>query len=229
MTNVQHELKAEKRTLLGKKSKRVRAQGNVPANIFGKVDSSLAISVSAKEFQKIYAEAGETGVVYLFVGDEKKNRPTLIDEVEMDPLTRKVLHVSFRQVDLNEKVSAAVPIETVGELAVQEATIQLMHEEVEVEALPTDFPESFTIDLSQFTEIGQEFFVKQLDYDRTKLELSLEQDELLLQVQEVQQMAEEPVEETPAAEGAEGEAAPAAEGEKPAEGEAKPAEEEKKE
>ena len=203
MTNAQHELSAKKRTLLGKKAKRLRATGEVAANIFGKVTDSTAITVNAKEFKKVYDEAGDTGVIYVQITEEKNNRPTLVDSVEIDPLSGKVLHVSLRQVNLKEKVSAAVPVELVGELTLQEASANQMVQEIEVEALPTDFPEAFTIDLSQFTEIGQEFTVKQLSYDSSKLSLSLEPDDVLVQIQELQQMAEEPVEVAPV-EGAEG-------------------------
>lgn len=217
MKNAQYQLKAEKRTLFGKKSKQLRAKGLVPANISGKVKEPVAITVPAKEFHKIYMEAGETAVVYVQV-DGDKERPTLIDTVDYNPLTRKLIHVSFRQVDLKEKVTAAVPVELTGELTVKDASINQMFQEIEVEALPTDFPEAFTIDLAQFTEIGQEFTVAQLKADSSKLTLSLEPDEILLQVQELQQMAEEPVEEAAPVEGAEGaapaeggEAAPAAE------------------
>lgn len=221
MTNEQYQLKAEKRTLFGKKSKQLRAKGQVPANISGKIDKPVAITVAAKEFHKIYMDAGETGVVYIQVDGEKKARPTLIDSVDYDPMTRKALHVAFRQVDLKEKVSAAVPVELIGELTVKDASINQMIQEIEVEALPTDFPEAFEIDLSLFTEIGQEFTVAQLKADPSKLTLDVEPDSILVQVQELQQMAEEPVEEAAPAEGeaaaegatpAEGGEAPAAEG-----------------
>lgn len=219
MAKAQYNLKAEERTLVGKKSKQLRAKGITPANISGKVEKSLTISVSEKEFNKIYSEAGETGVVYVQLDGEKEKRPTLIDDVHYDAMTRRVLHVSFRQVDLKEKVMAVVPVELVGELAVQEASVNQMIQEIEVEALPTDFPDAFTIDLSTFTEIGQEVTVDQLQYDKSKLTLSLEPEDIVIQIQELQQMAEEPVEEVAPAEGAEGAEAT------PAEGEAKPAEE----
>ncbi|MEO8581575.1 MAG: 50S ribosomal protein L25 [Patescibacteria group bacterium] len=222
MTNTQHQLKAEPRTLFGKKSKQLRNKGQVPANISGKIKVPVAITVDAKEFRKIHLDAGETAVVYIQVDGEKEKRPTLIDSVDLDVMSRKPLHVTFRQVDLKEKVTATVPVELTGELAVTDASINQMFQEIEVEALPTDFPEAFTIDLTQFTEIGQEFTVRQLKADSTKLTLSLEPDEILLQVQELQQMDEEPVEAAPAegVEGADGEGAPA-DGAKPAEGEAK--------
>jgi large subunit ribosomal protein L25 len=218
MTNQQYQLQAEKRTLFGKKSKQLRAKGLVPANISGKINQPVAVTVPGKEFHKIYMDAGETGVVYVQVEGEKKARPTLIESVDYDPMTRKPLHVSFRQVDLKEKVTATVPVELVGELSINDASVNQIVQEIEVEALPTDFPEAFEIDLSQFTEIGQEFTVAQLKADPEKLSLALEPDEVLVQIQELQQM-EEVTEEAPVAEGEVAEGAAPAEG-----GESAPAE-----
>jgi large subunit ribosomal protein L25 len=67
-------LSAEKRTVLGKQVKKLRKQGILPANIFGKDFQSLSVSVSQDDFTKVYHEAGETGVVYVNVGG--KENPT---------------------------------------------------------------------------------------------------------------------------------------------------------
>ena len=222
----QHSLSADKREILGKKVKQLRRAGKLPANIFGEVKESIAITLDSKEFTRVYKDAGDTGVIYISVGEDAKvksgqARPILVDSVDIHPLTKEVLHVSLRQVDLKQKITAAIAVELVGELDVLEATTNLLHQEIEVEALPTDLLDAFEIDLSQFTEIGQEFKVSDLKFDRAKIEITLEGDEVLLQIQKVEEMAEvveeEPAEvETteqgvPEAEaGAEGEATPEA-------------------
>lgn len=191
MTGQSYELKVQKRTLLGKKSKQLRQAGQLPANIFGDVKESIAIQVSSKDFRKMYNEAGETSVVNLHLEGESTAHPVLVDSVEIDPMSGTYLHVSFRQVNLREKVVATIPVELVGELSVNSAMTVVLREELDVEALPTDLPEAFTIDLGQFTEIGQEFTVAQLEFDRQKVELlEIEPDQVLLQVQALEQMAE---------------------------------------
>lgn len=231
MTQDTFELPANKRTLLGKKTKSLRRQGIIPANIFGEVKESVAISVDAKELQGLLKHVSDTSIIYLQVEGEKDARPTLVDSMDTNPVSGQVLHVSFRQVNLKEAVTAAVPIELVGELDIVGATVVQVRDELEVEALPTDLPESFEIDLSKFTEIGQEVTVKDLHFDSSKVSVEAEEDTVLLQIQEEEQMAEV-VEETPEVaevetteQKAEGE-----EGEKPAEGgEAKPENKEEKE
>lgn len=221
-------LKLEKRDLLGKKVKKLRRQGIIPANVFGKDVKSMSISAKLNEFQKIFDEAGETQIVYLQIEGEEKERPTLITNVQYHPVTDEVLHVDFRQVDLKEKITANIPIELTGEApAVKDlnAVVVAAISEIEVEALPTDFLEKIEVDISGLKEIGDTIKVSDLKIDRTKIEVLTDPETIV--VTATPQQAEEvapapaPTEEAPSipAEGA-----PA-----PAEGEAKPPTESKPE
>ena len=60
-----------------------------------------------KDFQSVYTEVGETGLVDLMIGEEK--RPVLIHNVHIEPISRNVLHADFYQVNLKEKVKTMVP------------------------------------------------------------------------------------------------------------------------
>lgn len=155
-------LKAEKRNLLGSKVKKLRRQGILPANVFGHDVESLAIQVSAVEFSRVYKEAGETSLIWLKVEPEDKERPTLVKGLTSNPVSGQKMHVDFHQVNLKEKVTANIPVEIVGEsqlikdgLAVLDTNIQ----EIEVEALPTDLPESLIFDISGLLEIGAQLKV----------------------------------------------------------------------
>lgn len=205
------------RTLIGKKSHQLRAQNLIPANISGDLEKSLPISLDKAAFNKLYAKVGDTGLIYLKIEGEKAARPVLINEVQVDPILANVLHVAFRQVDLTEKVSAEVPVELVGELQVKDALVVTVHDAIEVSALPADLPEKFEIDISLFTEFGQSVTFAQLSYDKSKVELEIEEEELDTPVVLVQELKEQ-VEEEPVV------AAEGAEGATPAEGEAAPAE-----
>ena len=218
----------EPRTLAGKKVGVLRRQGLVPANISGNLDKTIPVTVEARQFDKLYKEVGDTGLFYLTVTGEKTERPVLVDDVQLDPVSAKVLHVVFRQVDLTEKINAEVPVELVGEAEIKDAMVVLLKDTVEVEALPQDFPEKFEIDVTQFTKVGDMVTYKDLKFDRSKVSLTIEEDQLdepIVMVQEIKEEVEV-VEEAPVAEGAEG-STPAA----PADGAAPaaPAEEKKSE
>lgn len=218
-------LNAEARTLTGRKVKKLRKEGIIPANIFGKKIESKSIQVGIKDFEEVYKDAGETGLIEISVGSEK--RPVLVHNIQSNAKSDDILHVDFLQVDLKEKVEANVPVELVGESPAEkqgDGTVVLHLNEVTVEALPTDLPEKFEVDITNLSEVDQTVFVKDLKFDRSKVEIKNEAEEIVAKVEPPQKIEE--VEPAPA-EGevpAEGEAAPA-EGETPQEGGETPKEE----
>lgn len=203
---------AQPRTILGKKSKHFRDQKQIPANISGDLKASIPVAVDTVDFQHLYHRVGDTGLFYLKVEGETIERPVLVDDVQNDPLSGQLLHVVFRQVNLSEKVEAEVPVEIVGEFAVREALVVTVHPEITVEALPQDLPEKFVIDVSKFTEVGQVITFNQLEYDKSKVHLQVEEDQLDTPVIMVQAIKEE-VEEVVVAPAEGAAATPAVEGE----------------
>ena len=150
-------IKADKRTILGSKVKQLRRKGILPANIFGKTVPSQAIQVNMVEFNRVYKQAGETGLIWISIEGENKERPTLITAVTNNPITGNKFHVDFHQVNLKEKVTSHVPVEIVGESQMIKdglAVLDTHLDELEVEALPTDIPESIIFDISVLKEIG---------------------------------------------------------------------------
>lgn len=213
-------LSAQKRELFGKKLKRLRKQGELPGNIFGKDVKSTSVQVSLKDFDRIFKDAGETSVVYLKLEDETKERPVLISNLHYDPVSDAKLHVDFHQVNLKEKVTAHVPVEIIGEpelVKSGEAVLSINLNEIEVEALPTDIPENITFDVSKFAAIGDQLTVADA---KVGSDVTVETDPELVVValSEPQKEEEIPV---PEAEPTEGEEAPAGE---TAEGEEAPSE-----
>lgn len=188
-------LKAEERKTLGRKVKRLRAEGALPANIYGKGIDSVAIKVDKTDFEKVFRAIGETGLVEITIG--KKKRPVLVHEVQYDPVTDEPLHIDFRQVDLKERVTAAVPIHTVGESPAEKrgiGTAVLYLDEVEVEALPTDFPERFEVDVSDLEEVDEAIYIKDLPVDKDKVKVKVEDDEIVVKIEPPREEEEEPLE-----------------------------------
>src|SRR3989344_5017909 len=100
-------LNAEERKITGRKVKKLRKTGMLPGNIFGKKIKSLSVAIKTQDFNKVYKEVGETGLLELQIG--KDNRAVLVANVQKDPVSDVPLHVDFHQVDLKEKVTADVP------------------------------------------------------------------------------------------------------------------------
>lgn len=213
------ELKAEKRTLEGRKVKKLRKEGILPANVYGKKIKSESVQVDLKEFEKVFKEIGETGLLTLKVDDKEK--PVLIHNLQLNAKTDEILHADFLQVDLKEKVEAEIPVELTGESPVEKqgiGTVVQYINEIKVEALPTDLPEKFLVDTSELTEVEQMVMIKDLKYDKEKVEIKSALEEIVAKVEPPQK--EEVVEAPAPAEGevpAEGAAEVPAEGQ-PAEG-----------
>ncbi|MBM4402137.1 MAG: 50S ribosomal protein L25 [Candidatus Cloacimonetes bacterium] len=189
-------LPAEKRKILGRKVKKLRGEGILPANIYGKNIASTAVQVGVKEFEKFFSEVGETEVIDLQVGKEKEKRPVLIRDVQVDPVTDNPLHVDFMQVVLTEKVEAAVPIVFVGEApAVKEGRGILLEliNELEVEALPTDLPSKIEVDISKLKDVGEGVSVEELKLPK-KVEVKTEKEELVCKIEAPETPVEAPPE-----------------------------------
>lgn len=207
------EFAVKPRTILGKAVKKLRKQKQVPANVISASGESTPIVFSEIEFKRLYDKAGDTSLVYVNVEGDKSKKPTLIDEVQSDSISGQITHVVFRQVNLKEKIKAEVEISLVGESDVPNTFVLLVHDKVEVEALPTDLPDKFELDVSGLKEIGQMITFAQLPYDKSKVELQMSEEELespVVMLQEVKEEVEEaPVEVTEGA-GEAGEAKPEA-------------------
>jgi large subunit ribosomal protein L25 len=216
-------LKAEVRKISGRKVKNLRKEGILPGNISGKKIKSEAVQVVFKDFEKVYKEAGETGLLTLEIGKEEK--PVLIHNLQVNPVSDIPVHVDFLQVDLKEKVEADVPVELIGEAPAEKQAIGTVVQylnEIKVEALPMDLPEKFEVDTSELAEVDQAIMVKDLKVDRSKVDIKTGADEIVVKVEPPQK--EEVVAPPAPAEGeVPVEGAPVAEGEVPAEG-AAPAE-----
>jgi len=154
----------KKRTIFGKKLKRLRKQGQLPANIFGEDIKSQAVTLPVKDFLKAHRKTGETQIVYLQL-ENKEELPALIQNVQHHPVTNFIMHVDFRKVDLEKKIETDVPLKFVGrsEAVVQNKGILLpLAESLRVEALPGDIPKLIEIDISSLKELNDEIKVQEI-------------------------------------------------------------------
>lgn len=220
------------RKVLGKKVKKLRKEGVLPANVYGKDVKSESVQVPYKEFEKVYKEAGETGLVELQV--DGKVRPVLIHNIQFNPVTHEPLHADFYQVNLKEKVKTKVALSFVGEPAAVTNKVGILLEqlsEVEVEALPTDLPENIEVNVENLANVDEQITVADIKAP-AGVTLLTDAGQVVAKIGELitKEAAQQAAAEAAAAEAAKAETATAegeavqAEGEAPAEGE-KPVEE----
>ena len=152
-------LSVEKRKILGKKVKKLRREGILPANIYGKDIKSIAVQAALKDFDKVFKEAGETGLVDIMVGSQ--TIPVLIHNAQTDYLGN-YLHADFYKVNLKEKVKTMVPISIIGEPKAAVDKVGLLMNilsEIEVEALPEQLPENIEINVENLALVDEQITV----------------------------------------------------------------------
>lgn len=139
---------AEPRTETGKGvARKARQAGRVPAVIYGTSMSPLPLSIDALTMDRFLMTAASGRLFEVQVGDEKHT--VLMKDVQRDPARGTLLHVDFHQVPLDQAIQTAVPIIIVGETE-REAdggVLALNMHEVQVSCLPTQIPDSITVDV----------------------------------------------------------------------------------
>ncbi len=163
-------VQAEEREQLGKgPNRRLRAQGRLPAVIYGHGVQSQAVSVAIRDVDHILrSESGHNTIFKLEVGKSSNN--VLIKDYQLDPLQGTLLHADFLTVSMDEKMTFAVPIQTEGTSVgvVAGGVLDLVLREIELECFPADLPDHIVIDVTDL-EIGDSIRVEALNLDLSKV------------------------------------------------------------
>jgi len=188
------QLEVQKREEIKKGLRRLRASGKIPAELYGHGIENIHLSVSKKEFGKIFKEAGEHTVINVKLGAD--SRPVLIQDVNEDPLTGQIRHVDFYQVKMDEKIKAMIPITFIGESqAVKEKSGVLVKalQELEVEALPGNLPHEIEVDISVLDSVGKSLYVSDIKL-KGDVEIIIEPETVVASITD---LAPEEIEEAP--------------------------------
>lgn len=153
-------IKAETREVIGKKVKVLRREGKLPAVIYGYGVKETPIVLNFKASSRKLAAAEASTLITIDL--DGKEHTTLVREKQWDYIRRELLHVDFQAVSMTELIVSQVRIEFVGEASATGAVIVTGLNELSVEALPMDLPESIEVDISSLENIGDGIFVRDI-------------------------------------------------------------------
>ncbi|HSJ26419.1 MAG TPA: 50S ribosomal protein L25 [Longimicrobiales bacterium] len=173
-------LNAQQRQERGKSAMRkMRAEGRVPAVVYGHGDETRAISLDAHEtallFKRVHVE---NTIIELSIEGEKAPVKTLVREVQAHAHKPFLFHVDFQQVHAGERIHVDIPIRLLGTAAGTRVGGVLMHTvtDLPVKVLPDRIPETIDVDISGL-EIGDSVHLRdialpegveaEIDMDRT--------------------------------------------------------------
>ncbi len=176
-------LKSGARTVTGKKVKKLRREGKIPAVLYGGGVKTQPLWVNYPDFQKTFKEAGRSAILELDI-DGKKKANVLIQDVQFDPLTGKFSHADFFQVRMDQKIETEVPLEFIGE---SEAVTGLggvlvkSLDAIPVSCLPADLPAKIEVDISALKSFNDVIKVADLKISE-KVKIQIESDTVIANV-----------------------------------------------
>ena len=139
-------------------SRRLLRSGRIPGVIYGK-NKPVHVTVSEKEFMYNKHSYGESTLLVLSVKGEGDHE-VFVKTYQEDLLRGCVHHIDFYEITRGQAVRTHVKVELEGTpigVKAGGALDQVIHE-VEIECLPKDLPEKFTLDVSAL-DMNQSFRV----------------------------------------------------------------------
>jgi large subunit ribosomal protein L25 len=149
---------AEVRTSRGKnEARRARRAGQIPAVIYGSFQEPVSIAVNPRDISKITHSNTGYNTIFNLVIQGGETTPVMLVDRQVDPVKGTLLHADFKRIDLTKRLRVSIPVHTVGEAAgvkVQGGLLEVITRMIEIECLPDEIPEGFTVDVTELM-IGQ--------------------------------------------------------------------------
>ena len=146
-------LEVTRRETTGKEqAKKLRRDGKVPAVVYGGHKEPVAITVDRKAVTELVtkSEHGVRSVFLLKMAGSDQQRHAMIKEITIDPISRRMKHIDFVRVVMDEKIKVTVPVHITGTAkGVKEGgLLDFQVRELHIECLPTAIPDSIDVDVT---------------------------------------------------------------------------------
>jgi large subunit ribosomal protein L25 len=146
-------LEVTRRESTGKEqAKKLRRDGKVPAVVYGGHREPVAITVDRKSVSELIqkSEHGIRSVFLLKMSGTDQQRHAMIKELTIDPISRRMKHIDFVRVIMDEKVKVTIPVHVTGTaIGVKEGgLLDFQVRELHVECLPNAIPDSIDVDVT---------------------------------------------------------------------------------
>jgi len=161
------EIKGNKRDNPGKSnSKKLRKEGNVPCVLYGGKENIHFHVTDKSIINLIY-----TPKVYIVKLDiDSKKYDAVIKEIQFHPVTDKVNHIDFYEIEMNKPINIGLPVKTYGdsEGIKQGGKLHIHAHRLLVKGLIKDLPDTLNIDITDLT-LGKSLKVGELNFDNLEL------------------------------------------------------------
>lgn len=142
----------------------LRTQGMVPGVVYGPGRDATSVVTGSVELEKLYNSAGESTLIDFSIEGESPVK-VLIQDVQVDPVKGNITHVDFRQIKMDEEMTAEIELNFVGEAPAVKAlggTLVKSEDTLEIVCLPKDLVSSVDVDLSVLATFDDAIYVKDI-------------------------------------------------------------------
>ena len=157
-------LRAATRSITGSAVKRLRREGMLPCNVYGRGVDSITIQTPLVELQRVFRSVDRNAVVQMEIDGSEDTTPVVLREVQRHPVSGELLHVDFYQVDLTRMIHSEARLHLVGvpEAVALGGTLVQSLEYLPLEALPREMPSELEVDVSGMSEFGDSILVRDI-------------------------------------------------------------------
>lgn len=191
-------LKAERRSL-DTKAKKLRREGYVTGNVFGKeLKETIPVKIEKKDAERLLKTCNKGSQIMLEV--EGKKLDVLIKEIDYNSMKRQIDEIDFQALVSGEEVHSVAEVVLLNHDKVVNGLIQLKLHEIAYKAVPEALVDKVEINMENM-KIGDSVLVKDLELaSNEKIHLMTDPEATVVAVTEIHNKAAEADTEEAAAE-----------------------------
>ncbi|MFH0924154.1 MAG: 50S ribosomal protein L25 [bacterium] len=162
-------LAAQLRTETGKGfNRRLREEGNIPSIVYGNSKEPVSLSINRREIvYHLQHHSNYDNIIFdleILKDGQQQKRQTIIKELQLEPITNRLLHIDFFEIAMDKPVVLNAHILFTGEsigAKLDGGIVEYLMREVEIECLPSNIPEYIEVNISSL-KIGDSINVGDL-------------------------------------------------------------------
>jgi large subunit ribosomal protein L25 len=135
----------------------MRVQGLIPGVVYGAFKDPVSIAINPKSISQILRSSTGHNTIFNLEVAGGETTPVMVVDEQYDPIKSNLLHVDLKRIDLEKRIRVSVPVKVVGEakgIKLQGGQMEIITRSVEIDVLPNDIPQSFTVDVTNLM-VGQ--------------------------------------------------------------------------
>ncbi len=158
----------EKREIIGKKSKRLFDEGYIPAVVYNSKGDSTNIKITESLASKIVSEV--TSATVLDAEYEGKDMKVIVKEIDVNPLSERVRHIAFFEIDEKQEITFTIPFKIVGVAPAVKNNLGILVEvlpSIDVRGKLSDLVPFIEIDVTKLEHPGQSISLDELEFPKS--------------------------------------------------------------